>query len=221
VVPHVRGASRRRDRTKRPTVPVARDAAQRAGGDIKPGVIVIGASTGGPGAVRTVLAGLGTDLPVPVVVVQHMAEEFADGFVRWLDSQVPMPVREATPRTRMRRGHAYVAVRGPHIAIGADGVIAAVDGPPAPHCPSIDVLFSSVAQAWSNRAVGILLTGMGDDGAAGLGDIASSGGLTIVQDEETSVVFGMPGAAIERGAARWIVGLDSVARLARDICKRS
>ncbi len=184
-----------------------------------PALVAIGASTGGPGALRSVLDGLGPNLPVPVVVVQHMAEEFAEGFVEWLHSQVSIPVQEADVGMRMRPGHAYVAVRGPHIRIGADNVINAAPGPPNPHRPSIDVLFSSIANGLGRRSVGILLTGMGDDGADGLAAICSTGALTIVQNEATCVVFGMPGAAIERGAAKLVLPLDSIARAARDACR--
>jgi two-component system chemotaxis response regulator CheB len=186
---------------------------------IAPGIVAIGASTGGPGALRTVLDGLGTHLPVPVVVVQHMAEEFAEGFIDWLRSQVSIPLQEAAVGLRMRPGHAYIAVRGPHIRVGADNIINAAPGPPNPHRPSIDVLFSSIANGSGKRSIGILLTGMGDDGADGLAAISSTGASTIVQNEATSVVFGMPGAAIERGAAKLVLPLDSIARAIRDACR--
>jgi two-component system, chemotaxis family, protein-glutamate methylesterase/glutaminase len=215
VVPTERPARRRRQHTTAPLSPIA---TARMLGHTVPALIGIGASTGGPGALRTLLAGLGADLPVPVVVVQHMAEEFADGFVAWMRSQVSIPIHEAALGARLRPGHAYLAVRGPHIRIGADSIIGAAPGPPNPHRPSIDVLFSSIASGWGKRSIGILLTGMGDDGADGLAAINSTGGLTIAQDEETSVVFGMPGAAIERGAARLVLALESIARVARDAC---
>jgi two-component system, chemotaxis family, protein-glutamate methylesterase/glutaminase len=206
------GQRRRRSNTTLPLFP-------RGHGPAAPAVVAIGASTGGPGALRTVLAGLGDDLPAPIIIVQHMAEEFAEGFVAWLRSQVAVPVQEAALGVRMRAGHAYVAVRGPHIRIGADNIIAAGPGRPNPHRPSIDTLFSSIANGWGKRSVGILLTGMGDDGADGLAAINGIGGLTIAQDEKTSVVFGMPGAAIERGAAKLVLALDAIARVTRDACR--
>jgi two-component system chemotaxis response regulator CheB len=215
VIPHVRGSARRRRHSS--TMPLTPSATARMIGTA-PALIAIGASTGGPGALRTVLAGLGSELPVPVVIVQHMAEEFAEGFVAWLRSQVAIPVHEAALGARLRPGNAYVAVRGPHIRIGADGVIVAAPGRPNPHRPSIDVLFSSLANGWGKRSIGILLTGMGDDGADGLAAISSTGALTIAQNEATSVVFGMPGAAIERGAARLVLALDAIARVTRDAC---
>ena len=221
VVPHVRGVARRRARTNHPTEPLLPSATARiAAANPVPAVVAIGASTGGPGAVRIVLDGLGTGLGVPVVVVQHMADEFADGFVRWLRSQVAMPVVEAAPGVRLDPGVAYVAVRGPHLRIAEDGVtLIAVSGPAHPHRPSVDALFTGLAASHGRRAIGIVLTGMGDDGALGLAAISAAGGLTIAQDEESSVVFGMPGAAIERGAARLVLNLRNVARVTRDACR--
>lgn len=216
-VSSLRGGARRRAKstTQRNVTPAPRVA------ELAPALIAIGASTGGPGALRSVLGSLGTDLPAPVVVVQHMAEEFAEGFVSWLQSQVSMPLHEATVGTRMRAGHAYIAVRGPHLRIGADNVINAAPGRPNPHRPSIDVLFSSVASGIGKRSIGILLTGMGDDGADGLAAINATGALTIAQDEATCVVFGMPGAAVERGAAKLVLPLNSIARVTRDACRTS
>lgn len=210
-------ARRRRQHTTTPLWPSATARMVPA----PPAVVAIGASTGGPGALRTVLAALGNDLPVPVIVVQHMAEEFAEGFVAWLRSQVSIPIQEAEVGLRVRPGHAYVAVRGPHVRLGADGIIAQAPGPPNPHRPSIDVLFSSIANSWGRRSVGVLLTGMGDDGADGLAAISMVGSLTIAQDEQSSVVFGMPAAAIERGAARLVLPLDSIARVTREACRVS
>ena len=206
---------RRRQHTTMPLWPSATARMLSA----PPAIVAIGASTGGPGALRTVLAALGPDLPVPVLVVQHMAEEFAEGFVAWLRSQVSIPIQEAEVGVRIRRGHAYVAVRGPHIRVGADGVIAVAPGLPNPHRPSIDVLFSSIANSWGKRSVGVLLTGMGADGADGLGAINAAGALTIAQNEESSVVFGMPAAAIERGAARLVLPLNDIARVTREACR--
>jgi two-component system chemotaxis response regulator CheB len=214
VLTHVRGTARRRRRPATTSSPPVRAFPEAA-----PAVVAIGASTGGPGTLRTLLRDLGPRHPTPVVVVQHMAEDFAEGFVRWLATQVAMPVVEAVPGTRMRPGHAYVAVRGPHVQLGADGVIGIAHRPPTPHRPSVDVLFTSAAASFGARALGVLLTGMGDDGAAGLAAIATAGGLTIAQDEETSAVFGMPRAAIERGAARLVLPLERMARTVADACR--
>lgn len=216
VTPPVRRPMHRR--RQHTTVPIWPSATARMVGS-PPALVAIGASTGGPGALRAVLAGLGSELPVPVIVVQHMAEEFAEGFIAWLKSQVSIPIQEAAVGVRLRPGHAYVAVRGPHVRVGADSVVAVAPGPPNPHRPSIDVLFSSIANGWGKRSVGILLTGMGDDGAQGLAALNAAGALTIAQDEGTSVVFGMPAAAIERGAARLVLRLDDIARVTREACR--
>ena len=221
VVPHVRGAARHRDRARRhkPTTPMTPVAISRLVDHVNPAAVLIGASTGGPGVVRTLLAALGSGFPVPVVVAQHMADAFAEGFVRWLGGQVAIRVVEATPGTRVRPGTVYVAVRGPHLGIASDGVLIGLPGAAAPHRPSIDSLFTSAAASLGPRALGVLCTGMGDDGAAGMGAIASAGGLTIAQDELSSVVFGMPRAAIELGAARLVLPVDGIARAIRDACR--
>jgi two-component system chemotaxis response regulator CheB len=215
VVPHVRGTARRRRRTPSSAPP------PRPLADVRAAVVVIGASTGGPGTLRTALGGVGNRHPTPIVVVQHMAEDFADGFVRWLGGQIELPVVEAVPGQRMRAGCVHVAVRGPHVELRADGVIATSDAPPTPHRPSCDALFASAAASFGARALGVLLTGMGDDGAEGLAAIAAAGGLTIAQDEETSAVFGMPRAAIERGAARLVLPLDRIPRAIGEACRIS
>ncbi|MDX2089740.1 MAG: chemotaxis-specific protein-glutamate methyltransferase CheB [Kofleriaceae bacterium] len=217
VVPHVRGTARRRRRANT-TMPLRPGATPRTGGYAAPSVIAIGASTGGPGALRTLLGGL-EDMPVPIIAVQHMAEEFAEGFVRWLQSQVAVPVHEARVGTRMRPGNAYIAVRGPHLRVEADCTISATAGAANPHRPSVDAVFTSLANTCGKRGVGIVLTGMGDDGALGLSEIHAAGGMTIAQDEESSVVFGMPGAAIARNAVRHVLPLDSIAKFTRDTCR--
>jgi two-component system chemotaxis response regulator CheB len=219
VVPHVRGAARHRLRAVRPTSPMTPGAVPRMVDHVAPAAVLIGASTGGPGVLRTILGLLGPGFPVPVVVAQHMAEAFAEGFIRWLGGQVALRVVEATPGTRIRPGTAYIAVRGSHLGVGADGVLHPLTGVTSPHRPCIDALFEDAAKNLGARALGVLCTGMGDDGAAGLGSILAAGGLTITQDEESSVVFGMPGAAIERGSARLVLPVDGIARAIRDACR--
>jgi two-component system chemotaxis response regulator CheB len=219
VVPHVRGAARHRLRAVRPTSPMSPAAVPRLIDHVRPSAVLIGASTGGPGVLRTLLGSLGAGFTVPIVVAQHMAEAFAEGFVRWLASQLALRVVEATPGTRIRPGTVYVAVRGPHLGVGADGVLRALTGVTSPHRPSIDALFADASRNLGARALGVLCTGMGDDGAAGLGAIFAAGGLTIAQDEESSVVFGMPRAAIERGSARLVLSIDGIARAIRDACR--
>jgi two-component system chemotaxis response regulator CheB len=177
------------------------------------GVVVVGASTGGPGALRDLLRALPARPRAPIVVVQHMAEVFGEGFVRWLSSCVPCPVEEARPGERLRAGRVYVAARGPHVTFAGGPTLQMSWAPAGPHRPAIDELFRSAADVYGTRAMGVLLTGMGDDGAAGLGAIAAAGGLTAAQDEASCTVFGMPRAAIERGATRIAAPPATLARL--------
>ncbi|MCL1599752.1 MAG: chemotaxis-specific protein-glutamate methyltransferase CheB [Actinomycetia bacterium] len=175
-------------------------------------LVAIGASTGGPGALKAILEELPPGFSEPIVIVQHLTDVFAAGFIEWLGSCTNLVVREALPGTRLEPGSVYVAVRGSHIAISHRGWIEASHQPPrAGHCPSIDVLFESVASAHGPRAVGILLTGMGKDGAAGLRAIRDSGGVTVAQDEASCTVFGMPKAAIELEAATHVVPVREIA----------
>jgi two-component system chemotaxis response regulator CheB len=162
-------------------------------------VIGICASAGGPQALASVLAGLPATFPIPILIVQHIARGFAVGFADWLDEQVQPPVRLAVA------GHAeagiWIAPAGAHLALAHDGrLLLDRHGVSGPHRPSGDVLLRSIATAAGANGVGIVLTGMGSDGAAGLADVRRAGGLTIAQDEASSAVFGMPKAAAERGA---------------------
>jgi two-component system chemotaxis response regulator CheB len=210
VVHHVRGAAAERRARRR----VAPGAAPRA----PVSLVVMAASTGGPGAIRAVLAEIGADRAAvpPIVVVQHMHAVFAAGFVEWLRASTRLRVREAARGVSLDRGSVYVAVRGDHVAVTAAGELELRPDPAVRYCPSADVLFESAADAYGAQALGVLLSGMGDDGAAGLAAIAAAGGLTIAQDEETSAVFGMPGAAVERGAARLVLPVGEIAGAIRD-----
>jgi two-component system chemotaxis response regulator CheB len=165
-------------------------------------VIGICASAGGPAALRTLLADLPADFAIPVLVVQHMARGFVDGFARWLDAEVPLPVRLAADRASVAAG-VWIAPEGAHLTLDAEELLA-LDGGDSPpgelHRPSGDVLLASLADTAREQAVAIVLTGMGRDGAAGFGRVRAAGGLTIAQDEATAVIAGMPQAAAERGA---------------------
>ena len=201
VVAHVRASVRRRRQSGQVPSTVAGCAR----------IVVVGASTGGPGVLRALLSQL-PPLDAPVVVVQHMVDVFADGFIEWLGAQSKMPVREATLGTRLEPRTVYVSVRGPNIGVSADGRIEAARDQRSPHRPSIDAVFASAAASFGARALGVLLTGMGEDGAAGLAAISAAGGLTVAQDEATSTVYGMPRAAVERGAARLVLPDHELAR---------
>ena len=174
-------------------------------------IVAIGASTGGPAALAEVLAGLrGVD--ASVLVVQHLHPDFVGGLVSWMARVSPLPVELARHGERLRPGVAYIAPGDVHLRI-ADGDEMVLDPEPAGlHRPSVDVLFSSLAERPRGRNVAVLLTGMGDDGAKGMLALRRRGDDTIAQDEETSVVFGMPRAAQRLGAVSKVVPLDGIAR---------
>jgi two-component system chemotaxis response regulator CheB len=165
-------------------------------------VIGICASAGGPAALAALLRDLPADFQIPVLIVQHIASGFAGGFAQWLDGGVPLPVRLASDDTRLQHG-VWVAPEGGHLTLAANGRLRVDTSTSAArelHRPSGDVLLASIAESARDQAVAVVLTGMGRDGAAGLGRVRAAGGLTIAQDEATSAIFGMPGAAIEAGA---------------------
>jgi two-component system chemotaxis response regulator CheB len=179
--------------------------------------IGICASAGGPAALATLLGSLPATFPVPILLVQHISIGFVEGFVRWLDSQVPLPVRLATDEARLQPG-IWVAPDGAHLLVDDGGKLALdVSAPTKPelHRPSGDVLLGSLAANCGGEAVAVVLTGMGRDGAQGLGAVRESGGMTIAQDEESSAVFGMPRAAAERGA-EFVLPLE---RIASTLCR--
>ncbi len=176
-------------------------------------VVCIGASTGGTEALRDVLEALPADSP-GVVVVQHMPEGFTAAFARRLDRICTIAVKEAEDGDVVVRGRALIAPGNRHLLLQRSGTryhVAVKDGPPVSrHRPSVDVLFRSAAQCAGANAKGIIMTGMGDDGAAGLLEMRQAGAVTVAQDEESCVVFGMPKVAIERGAAVRVVALDQI-----------
>jgi two-component system chemotaxis response regulator CheB len=163
-------------------------------------VVGVGASTGGPPALVTVLSDLPEDFRIPVLVVQHIAPGFTDGLVTWLDSRIALPVRVARAGAAAERG-VWFAPDDAHLRL-KPSMRLATDSKTrrGPHRPSLNVLFESLAATAAAGTVGVVLTGMGRDGADGVQAIRSAGGLVIAQDEASSAVFGMPHAAIEAGA---------------------
>jgi two-component system chemotaxis response regulator CheB len=147
----------------------------------------------------TILGGLPGDFPVPVLVVQHMAPGFIEGFARWLDHRLSIEVRIAAEGDRAAPG-VWFAPDGAHLLLTRSMRFALAEEPERPHRPSVDALLDSLGQAAGSEAVGVVLTGMGSDGAAGAAEIRRAGGLLIAQDESSSVVYGMPRAAAEGGA---------------------
>ena len=173
-------------------------------------LLAIAASTGGPPALATVLGGL-TGVGTPVLVVQHIHADFLAGLVSWMDHVAPLPVQLARHGETARAGVVYIGPAGVHLKIGPGLRIDLDAEPPSRHCPSADQLFLSLARHVGPGGVGVILTGMGDDGAAGLLALRQAGGLTIAQDEASSAVFGMPQAADQAGAVSRVLPLDKIA----------
>ncbi|WP_298272463.1 chemotaxis response regulator protein-glutamate methylesterase [Geobacter sp.] len=178
-------------------------------------VIVIGASTGGTEALKEVLGVMPADSP-GILVTQHMPEAFTRTFAKRLDGLCRISVKEAEHGDRVLPGHAYIAPGNRHLLLarsGANYVAELSDGPPVNrHRPSVDVLFRSAANAAANNAAGVILTGMGDDGADGMAEMHQAGAFTIAQDEESCVVFGMPKEAIARGGVDTVLPLHEIGR---------
>lgn len=177
-------------------------------------LLVMGASTGGTEALRVVLEPLPANSPA-ILIAQHMPGGFTRSFAQRLDRLCRITVKEAEEGERILPGHAYVAPGDAHLLLarsGANYLARLSEGPPVNrHRPSVDVLFRSAAEQAGRNAVGVLLTGMGKDGAQGLLEMRQSGAPTVAQDEETSLVFGMPREAIARGGAAEVLGLGAIA----------
>lgn len=174
-------------------------------------VVAIGASTGGPPALQKILRQLRKDFPASILVVQHMAVGFMDGLREWLNNTCALPVKVASQHEQLRPGNVYLAPDDAQMKVAATGRLLLEKGRRENgYCPSVTYLFSSVANLYASNAVGVLLTGMGDDGAAGLQLMREKGAVTIAQDEESSVVFGMPKEAIRIGAAKHVLNLEQI-----------
>ncbi|MEA5622875.1 chemotaxis-specific protein-glutamate methyltransferase CheB [Nostoc sp. UHCC 0251] len=177
-----------------------------------PKVVAIGASTGGPQALYTILKQLPANFPVPILCVQHISEGFLQGLVDWLAAECFLRVKIAQPGEFPKPGTVYFAPERKHLQLDTQGRLTTVSTPAVSgHRPSVTALFQAVATCYPRSAVGILLTGMGRDGADGLQAIAQAGGTTIAQDEQTCVVFGMPKEAIALGAAQHILPISEIA----------
>jgi len=175
-------------------------------------VAAIAASTGGPAALAAILAGLPDGAPVPILVVQHIAPGFHQGLVNWLDHVSPLAVRLARDGQPVRAGEVLVAPPDAHLGVTSRGRVAlSYDPPIGAHRPSATHLFRSVAQAYAAGAVAVVLTGMGDDGAAGLRALKGAGGIVLAQDETTCVVYGMPRQAAATGVVDQVLPLGQIA----------
>ncbi len=181
---------------------------------VLPHLVAIGASTGGPQALATILQGMPANAQVAVVIVQHIDAQFAPGLVEWLNQQSQLPVALGRSGSFVKPGTVTVAGGDHHLVVGRSGALlhrSNRDG--SIYCPSVDVFFQSAAAHWSGAGTGILLTGMGRDGAMGLKALRDRGWSTLVQDQASSVVYGMPKAAIELGAAQQVLSLSDIAAI--------
>jgi two-component system chemotaxis response regulator CheB len=175
-------------------------------------LIVIGASTGGPKAVKNILNSLPSTLKQPIALVQHLEKGFEEGYASWLNETSPLQIINTSEEQKLQGGVVYVAPADYHMVIRNHGVLHDNGPKVCNQKPAVDVLFSSAAKEYGKQLLGVLLTGMGNDGAKGCVDIVNNGGLTIVQDEESSDIFGMPKAAIESNGASLIKPLSEIAQ---------
>ena len=177
-----------------------------------PGIIGIGASTGGPQAFQEILSHLPSNLPVPLLCVQHISEGFVQGLVDWLAERCSLKITIAVTGILPQPGTAYFPREGSHLTLDNQGRLECSNAPPYDgHRPSVSVTFQSLALLYGKSAAGVLLTGMGRDGVDGMRAIAQAGGTTIAQDEESSIIFGMPKEAIAANAARYVLPLPKIA----------
>jgi two-component system, chemotaxis family, protein-glutamate methylesterase/glutaminase len=179
---------------------------------VVPEIVAIGASAGGPGTLATLFRGLTPSFALPILVVQHLAADFMPGLADWLNRSSNLPVRLAVDGEIPPPGTVLVAPGGHHLRLSTDRrIVLDSDRGNFRHHPAVDVLLRSVAESYGPRSIGVVLTGMGDDGAEGLRAMRATGARTIVQDEATCVVFGMPAAAIALGAAEFVLPLEKIA----------
>jgi chemotaxis response regulator CheB len=197
-----------RDRDRRPTDP----GPERGRAPGKSLLVAIGASAGGPAALAAVLGGLPEEFPAAVVVIQHVDAQFAPGMAAWLSASSRLPVRVAREGDSVSAGTVLLAGTGDHLTLKGDGRLGYTPNPrDQVYRPSVDVFFQSVSQRWQGGVVGVLLTGMGSDGAVGLKTLRDKGHYTIAQDRATSAVYGMPKAAAALDAAVEILPLSEIA----------
>jgi two-component system, chemotaxis family, protein-glutamate methylesterase/glutaminase len=199
----------------KPSAPMKQPVLQLSAADMTHRIVAIGASTGGTRALEDIVLALPPSIP-GTLVVQHMPADFTRAFAERLNGLTPLQIKEAEHGDVITPGKIVIAPGNRHLELRRSGArfttLIHDEAPVSRHRPSVDVLFASVAQHAGKNALGILLTGMGDDGARGLGEMRQSGAMTIAQDEASSVVFGMPKAAIERNAAAQVLPLDRMAQ---------
>jgi two-component system chemotaxis response regulator CheB len=184
-------------------------------------LVAIVCSTGGPPALARIVAKLGREFPVPLVCVQHISHGWANGLVRWLAGMSTLAVKTAEDGEPLRPGTLYIAPDDRHLVVsGRDFVRLRADPPVGGFRPSGTPLLESVARSFGRDALGIMLTGMGDDGAAGMRALHAAGGFCVAQDNDSSVVWGMPGAVVAAGAAHEVRSLDDIVDLLDKLARR-
>jgi two-component system chemotaxis response regulator CheB len=175
-------------------------------------VVAIGASAGGPLALQTILNQIPPNFSLPILIVQHIDANFAAGFCDWLNSSSGVPVHIACHGEKLLPGHAYLPSGDAHLGVVEEGIVSVTHDPPESNLrPSVNYLFRSVAKVYGGKAIAVLLSGMGTDGAKELRGLKDVGAFTIVQDESSSLVHGMPGEAIRLGAACLVSSLGEIA----------
>jgi two-component system, chemotaxis family, response regulator WspF len=191
---------------------------------VLPPLVAIGSSTGGPKALLTILSRLPADFGAAIIIVQHVDAQFAGGMISWLNDSTPLTVKKAFSGDRPEVGSVLVASTNDHLALQSNAMLNYIKEPlNNPYRPSIDVFFKSAAQYWTSSGIAVLLTGMGRDGAEGLGLLRRQGWYTITQDQASCVVYGMPKAAVEINAAVEVLTPEAIAAalVRRTVSRRS
>ena len=184
-------------------------------------VVAIASSTGGPRALAQIFSGMRAGFPLPIVVAQHISDGFVNGLVEWLDSVTPVKVKFAADGELLQENHIYFAPERMHITVKANGRLALADAALEDLLhPSCDLLLASAGEAFGAQSLGVILTGMGDDGVQGLRSMRQRGGYTVAQDESTSVVFGMPKVAIDNGLIDKVCPLGEIGGLLQQLVER-
>jgi two-component system chemotaxis response regulator CheB len=224
VVAKIRAVAGSGARTANMTAMKGAHGVQPPSGDFEPQVLALAASTGGPNALATVVSGLPRDFPLPVLVTQHMPPIFTTMFAQRLARESCLPCDEARDGEALQPGRIYVAPGDHHLTVVGGGLtrspaLRITSDPPEHHCrPAADPMFRTAAQAFPNGVLAVVLTGMGDDGRQGCRAVAASGGRVIVQDETTSVVWGMPGSVVASGIPCSIIPLQSISAHLASLC---
>jgi len=212
VITHLRIEKPVTSETRRPAPTTIRAATRKVE------IVAIGASTGGPAALYQILGALPADFPAPILVVQHISFGFVQGLSGWLDAAGKLHVKVAEHGERTQPGIVYVAPDEHHMEAGYGRIRLSEGEPLQGHRPSVTVLLRSVARAYGSAAMGVILTGMGADGAVGMKALRETGATTIAQNEESCVVFGMPKEAIALGAVEHVVPLEYIAQTMTKLC---